>query len=121
MSENVIIALIGLLGAILTAAITGFATIQASKSTSKTRSSSRKLGLSISLGAVFGVLIGIIIGNALIRPQGSPVELPPVVSSTPDAVTPIGTSLLGRIAFASDRDGKYKIYSIHVDGSALKS
>ncbi len=69
MSESIVIALIGFIGAVLGAAIAGFATITAAgvKSTGKESISCGLLGLLASIGAAGGLVLGAIFGASLIQ------------------------------------------------------
>ncbi len=69
MSENVIIALIGCIGAVLGALITGFATIIASKGSngSVNLNSCAVVGLIASVGAVGGLILGAFFGVFLFK------------------------------------------------------
>ena len=71
MSEGVIVALIGFVGAILGAAIAGFATIAAAgikgKGESPSSISCGMLGLLASLGAAGGLVLGAFFGVLLVQ------------------------------------------------------
>lgn len=90
MSEGIVIALIGFVGAVLGAAIAGFATIAAAgvKGKGEGSISCGLVGLLAFIGAAGGLVLGAVFGASLIRNQAISVPRPsyPIPTSPPQAL-----------------------------------
>ncbi|MEM4217729.1 MAG: hypothetical protein QXZ09_06870 [Candidatus Methanomethylicaceae archaeon] len=107
MSEGIVIALIGFVGAVLGAAIAGFATVTAAgiKGKGEGSISCGLVGLLASLGAAGGLVLGAVFGASLIRnqaintpqPSYSIPTPPPQALQTASSLPPTAAQLLNHI------------------------
>lgn len=130
MSEGIIIALIGLAGAVIGAAITGFATIVAHQPRSSTgsRSSCGTIGLIASVGAAVGLVLGAILGVFLVQQIApSPGPDPAPISSsainlgsgwTPSHISPANGDKYRTYSHYPRSDLRY--LNVHVDDDLHK-
>ncbi len=83
MSEGIVIALIGFVGAVLGAAIAGFATVTAAgiKGKGEGSISCGLVGLLASLGAAGGLVLGAVFGASLMQQKAPPQQ--PALASSP--------------------------------------
>lgn len=91
MSEGVVIALIGFVGAILGAAIAGFATVAAAgikNGRSHSSISCGIIGLLASLGAALGLILGAYFGESLVRRTPPTNTITQLLPSTSVGVSP---------------------------------